>query len=161
MGVWGSRVYSFYCWACVPCIVHFIFVLCISFYYWAYIQSNWAFSICNGHSFLMLGVYTEYWAFSIRIGHFFYYWAYIQSNGAFSICNGHSFLMLGVYTEYWAFFYLYCCISFIIGRIYRALGHFLFVMGIPFPHTIAERLRERGGQQPCHRLLALPPWFKL
>jgi hypothetical protein len=38
-------------------------------------------------------------------------------------------------------------------------------IGKPFmvfiTHTIAERLRERGGQQPCHRLLALPPWLEL
>jgi len=33
--------------------------------------------------------------------------------------------------------------------------------GVKGPHTIAERLRERGGQQPCHRLLALPPWLEL
>ena len=33
--------------------------------------------------------------------------------------------------------------------------------GVKGPHTIAERLRERGGQHPCHRLLALPPWLEL
>ena len=33
--------------------------------------------------------------------------------------------------------------------------------GVKGPHTIAERLRERGGQQPCHCLLALSPWLEL
>jgi hypothetical protein len=38
---------------------------------------------------------------------------------------------------------------------------FDFTYGVKGPHTIIERLRERGGQQPCHRLLALPPWLEL
>ena len=33
--------------------------------------------------------------------------------------------------------------------------------GVKGTHTIAKRLRERGGQQPCHHLLALPSWLEL
>jgi hypothetical protein len=46
-----------------------------------------------------------------------------------------------------------------VGKIEEKIK--LLTYGVKGPHTIAERLRERGGQQPCHRLLALPPWLEL
>jgi hypothetical protein len=83
--------------------VHFIFVLCICFYHWAYIQSNGAFSIVMGNCF--------------------YHWACIQGNGAFSMVMGICFYRLGVYIyRVLGIFYTYCAILFITGRLHRALG---------------------------------------